>query len=55
MWVPESLGALELVQVYKGSLKSHIASVWYNSRAFVFCLAAGAVVRLLAPLLEDKA
>ncbi len=55
LWVPESLGALELVQVYKGSLKSHIASVWYNSRAFVFCLAAGAVVRLLAPLLEDKA
>ncbi len=54
LWVPESLNTLEGVQVYTGTLKSHIASLWQNHRAFVFCLATGAVVRLIAPLLEDK-
>ena len=54
LWVPESLNSLELVHVYTGSLKAHIASRWHHHRAFVFCLATGAVVRLIAPLLEDK-
>lgn len=54
LWVPESLQTIEGVQVYTGSLKSHIASLWNNHRAFVFCLATGAVVRLIAPLLENK-
>ncbi|MBE9128520.1 MULTISPECIES: precorrin-3B C(17)-methyltransferase [unclassified Coleofasciculus] len=54
LWVPESLNPLENVQVYPGSLKSHIASLWHNHRAFIFCLATGAVVRLIAPLLQDK-
>jgi cobalt-precorrin 5A hydrolase / precorrin-3B C17-methyltransferase len=54
IWVPESLNTLEHVQVYTGSLKAHIASLWHQHRAFVFCLATGAVVRLIAPLLEDK-
>jgi cobalt-precorrin 5A hydrolase / precorrin-3B C17-methyltransferase len=53
LWVPESLN-VEQAQVYTGSLKSHIASLWHNHRAFIFCLATGAVVRLIAPLLEDK-
>jgi cobalt-precorrin 5A hydrolase / precorrin-3B C17-methyltransferase len=53
LWVPESLN-LEQAQVYTGSLKAHIASLWHNHRAFVFCLATGAVVRLIAPLLQDK-
>ncbi|MGK7877270.1 MAG: precorrin-3B C(17)-methyltransferase [Xenococcaceae cyanobacterium] len=54
LWVPESLNHLENTQVYTGSLKAHIASLWHEYRAFVFCLAAGAVVRLIAPLLKDK-
>ncbi|AOX04622.1 precorrin-3B C(17)-methyltransferase [Moorena producens PAL-8-15-08-1] len=48
------MSTLEQVAVYKGSLKDHIASLWSNHRALVFCLAAGAVVRLIAPLLTDK-
>ncbi|NER94677.1 MAG: precorrin-3B C(17)-methyltransferase [Symploca sp. SIO1B1] len=54
LWVPESLSSLENTQVYTGSLKNHIASLWHNHRALVFCLATGAVVRLIAPLLQDK-
>ncbi len=53
LWVPESVN-IEQAQVYMGSLKAHVASLWPNHRAFVFCLATGAVVRLIAPLLEDK-
>ncbi|GAB4176105.1 MAG: precorrin-3B C(17)-methyltransferase [Coleofasciculaceae cyanobacterium] len=53
LWVPESLN-VEQAQVYTGSLKVHIASLWHKHRAFIFCLATGAVVRLIAPLLEDK-
>ncbi|AFZ17072.1 precorrin-3B C(17)-methyltransferase [Allocoleopsis franciscana] len=53
LWVPESLN-IEQAQNYTGSLKDHIASLWHHHRAFVFCLATGAVVRLIAPLLEDK-
>lgn len=53
LWVPESLN-IQHTQSYKGSLKDHIASLWHNHHAFVFCLATGAVVRLIAPLLKDK-
>ena len=53
LWIPESL-TFESAQHYTGSLKDHIASVWHQYRALVFCLATGAVVRLIAPLLEDK-
>ncbi|NES23694.1 MAG: precorrin-3B C(17)-methyltransferase, partial [Symploca sp. SIO3E6] len=54
LWVPQSLTNLENTQVYTGSLKNHIASLWQNHHALVFCLATGAVVRLIAPLLKDK-
>jgi len=54
LWVPDSPNTLEQVQVYTGSLKAHVASLWHQHRAFVFCLATGAVVRLIAPLLQDK-
>ncbi|MCP2726866.1 precorrin-3B C(17)-methyltransferase [Limnofasciculus baicalensis] len=54
LWVPESLNYLENVQFYRGSLKSHIAAIWEDCRAFIFGLATGAVVRLIAPLLGDK-
>lgn len=54
LWVPDSPNTLEQVHVYTGSLKAHVASLWHQHRAFVFCLATGAVVRLIAPLLQDK-
>lgn len=56
LWVPESLNNLKLKQVksYRGSLKEHVSSLWCQNRALVFCLATGAVVRLIAPLLKDK-
>jgi cobalt-precorrin 5A hydrolase/precorrin-3B C17-methyltransferase len=41
-------------QVYEGTLREHLAQLWYNQRGFVFGLATGAVVRLIAPLLQDK-
>ncbi len=53
LWVPESLTDVEGVQ-YPDSLKAHLAHLWHNHRAFVFCLATGAVVRLIAPLLQHK-
>jgi cobalt-precorrin 5A hydrolase / precorrin-3B C17-methyltransferase len=55
LWLPESLQELENAQFYSGSLQEHLKSIWHQNRAFIFCLAAGAVVRLIAPLLQDKA
>ena len=54
IWVPESLRGVEGTQVYTGSLKAHLTSLWNTHRGFIFCLASGAVVRLIAPLLEHK-
>jgi cobalt-precorrin 5A hydrolase/precorrin-3B C17-methyltransferase len=42
------------IQTYSGSLKAHLTSLWQTHHSFVFCLATGAVVRLIAPLLQDK-
>jgi len=44
----------QLIQFYSGSLKDHLATLWATQRSFVFCLATGAVVRLIAPFLQDK-
>jgi len=55
LYLPNSLEAQPKTQQYEGSLKQHLASIWNEYQAFVFCLAAGAVVRLIAPLLKDKA
>ncbi len=54
IWVPESLSGTQGTKTYTHSLKNHIADLWQTHRAFVFCLATGAVVRLIAPLLQDK-
>jgi cobalt-precorrin 5A hydrolase / precorrin-3B C17-methyltransferase len=54
LFVPESLANSPNAHVYTGSLKEHIASIWNEYRAFVFCMATGAVVRLIASLLDDK-
>ncbi|MEB3826621.1 precorrin-3B C(17)-methyltransferase [Phormidium sp. CCY1219] len=49
---PEELGTV--AQFYSGSLKAHLATLWLTHRAFIFCLATGAVVRCIAPLLQHK-
>ena len=54
IWLPDSLTDVAEAQFYTGSLKTHLASLWNTHRAFVFCLATGAVVRLIAPLLQHK-
>lgn len=57
----QSMGAVlyspietETVKIYHGLLKDHISTIWSEYRAFIFCLATGAVVRLIAPLLAHK-
>lgn len=42
-------------QSYDGSLRQTLADRWAEYDGFVFALATGAVVRLIAPLLQDKA
>ncbi|MBF2029440.1 MAG: precorrin-3B C(17)-methyltransferase [Oscillatoriales cyanobacterium C42_A2020_001] len=55
LWVPASLTGIAGAQVYTGSLSDHLQTLWISHRSFVFCLATGAVVRLIAPLLQHKA
>ncbi|MEO0409641.1 MAG: cobalamin biosynthesis protein, partial [Cyanobacteria bacterium P01_A01_bin.135] len=59
LWVPPSLPLLQdgstHLQQYSGSLQDHLAQLWPNASALIFCLATGAVTRLIAPLLADKA
>jgi cobalt-precorrin 5A hydrolase/precorrin-3B C17-methyltransferase len=55
LWLPESLKGIEEAQYYSGSLKEHLGSIWNKYRSFAFCLASGAVVRLISPLLQNKA
>ncbi|MGF1537992.1 MAG: precorrin-3B C(17)-methyltransferase, partial [Elainellaceae cyanobacterium] len=52
--------AASCLQCYSGNLQNHVAQLWSGSPSeppqdFIFCLAAGAVTRLIAPLLQDKA
>ncbi len=54
LWVPESLSEINNAQKYKDSLKNHVANLWDNHQALVFCLATGAVVRLISTLLKSK-
>jgi len=54
LWLPEPVAQIENCRYYKDSLPKHLASIWGTDKAFIFCLATGAVVRLIAPLLQDK-
>ena len=54
LWLPESLSEINNAQKYKYSLKNHVANLWDNHQALVFCLATGAVVRLISGLLKSK-
>ncbi|MES1022644.1 precorrin-3B C(17)-methyltransferase [Gloeocapsa sp. BRSZ] len=54
LWVPESIGDVGGAKVYTDSLKTHVAELWKTHRGLIFSLATGAVVRLIAPLLQHK-
>lgn len=54
LWIPESITNIAEAQTYTGDLKTHVASLWDSQEAIIFCLATGAVVRLIAPLLQHK-
>ena len=60
LWVPQSVATtLEptvdiTVQVYQGPLQNKVSALWSEQTGLIFCLATGAVVRLIAPLLQDK-
>jgi cobalt-precorrin 5A hydrolase/precorrin-3B C17-methyltransferase len=55
LYVPSDLADPERgMESYGTSLSSKIAELWDGHRALIFCLAAGATVRLIAPLLKDK-
>ena len=55
LWLPASVELEGRFLCYENTLKEHLTSIWQENKAFVFCLAAGAVVRLIAPLLKHKA
>jgi cobalt-precorrin 5A hydrolase/precorrin-3B C17-methyltransferase len=54
LYVPPSLSHLTGTQVYTDPLKTNIARLWQTHHALIFGLACGAVVRLIAPLLQHK-
>ncbi len=54
LWVPAPLASLPNVKVYTGPLKEHLIELWQENQGLIFGLAVGAVVRLIAPLLEHK-
>jgi cobalt-precorrin 5A hydrolase / precorrin-3B C17-methyltransferase len=59
LWIAPKLQpaaqALQLTyNLYETSLAEFLQTHWQRYDAFVFCLASGAVVRLIAPLLNDK-
>jgi cobalt-precorrin 5A hydrolase/precorrin-3B C17-methyltransferase len=55
LYVPEILSGIENATFYSGHLKEHLGQIWGQHKALIFGLATGAVVRLIAPLLQDKA
>ncbi len=61
IWLPNNNKTLQNPKIvsdnlkyYDCSLSEHLTKIWKKYRAFVFYLATGAVVRLIAPLLKDK-
>lgn len=61
LWVPAEIALPPLppqpinLQRYTGRLQAQLAALWPIHDGFIFALAAGAVVRLIAPLLQHKA
>ncbi|NDJ19501.1 precorrin-3B C(17)-methyltransferase [Myxacorys almedinensis] len=61
LWIPAAVSSalpdakLPDAKVYQKPLSEHLAALWNEQKSWVFCLTTGAVVRLIAPLLHDKA
>jgi cobalt-precorrin 5A hydrolase/precorrin-3B C17-methyltransferase len=53
LWTPEK-AKINNCFVYTVSLKEHLTHHWHQYKAIIFSLTIGAVVRLIAPLLENK-
>ncbi|WP_313949242.1 precorrin-3B C(17)-methyltransferase [Leptolyngbya sp. FACHB-261] len=54
LWQPDTLATVPGCRTYSGALSAHLQTLWPSQQALIFCLATGAVVRLVAPLLQDK-
>jgi cobalt-precorrin 5A hydrolase / precorrin-3B C17-methyltransferase len=56
VYCPEKLAlqSTENLKNYSVSLSEQVATIWTENRTLVFCLATGAVMRTIAPLLKDK-
>ena len=54
LWLPKSVEQQGNSLHYDNSLREHLVELWDKNQALIFCLAAGAVVRLIAPLLKSK-
>ncbi len=55
LMLPESVeNYCQNAHIYTDSLQVHLGKIWHDYRSFIFCLASGAVVRLIAPLLQHK-
>ncbi|WNZ24667.1 precorrin-3B C(17)-methyltransferase [Leptolyngbya sp. NK1-12] len=63
LWVPAPIGEqiqqaklpIPSLQVGSDLLREHLTQQWPAHRGLIFCLATGAVVRLISPLLQHKA
>ena len=60
LWVTDSLDTQTAppglsIHTYADGLRPWLQQAWHRYDGFIFCLATGAVVRLIAPLLENKA
>jgi cobalt-precorrin 5A hydrolase / precorrin-3B C17-methyltransferase len=55
LWVPDDLATQAGLISYGSNLKQQLPILWSRYRGLIFGLATGAVVRLIAPLLADKA
>jgi cobalt-precorrin 5A hydrolase / precorrin-3B C17-methyltransferase len=55
LWVPDDLATQAGLISYGSSLKQQLPILWSRYRGLMFGLATGAVVRLIAPFLADKA
>ncbi|AFZ47950.1 precorrin-3 methyltransferase [Cyanobacterium stanieri PCC 7202] len=55
LWLPKKLINNDLTNnYYDGSLKEHLENIWQDSKAIIFSLTMGAVVRLVSSLLGNK-
>ena len=54
LYIPATLPLIDTTTYhYQDSLRNHLATIWSKNRAVIFCLATGAVIRLITPLLKD--